>query len=187
MKNLAIFASGSGSNAEEIIKYFKTSDKGQVRLICSNKAGAYVLQRADNHKIPSLAFNKAAFENGNNILEALQNHAIDYIILAGFLWKIPAYLIDNYQDKIINIHPALLPQYGGKGMYGMHVHQAVVKNNETETGITIHYVNEHYDEGAIIFQAKCEVLANDTAEDVAKKIHELEMEYFPKVVDELLK
>ena len=186
MKNLAIFASGSGSNAEEIIKYFKTSDKGQVRLICSNKAGAYVLQRADNHKIPSLAFNKAAFENGNNILEALQNHAIDYIILAGFLWKIPAYLIDNYQDKIINIHPALHPQYGGKGMYGKHVHQAVFNNFEKESGITIHYVNENYDEGNIIFQERIALESTDTPDIIAEKVLKLEHQHFASTIASLL-
>ena len=152
----------------------------------SNNPLAKVLDRCKTLKVSALSFNKKAFTETNDVLNILKASKPDLIVLAGFLWKFPEFILNEYMNKVINVHPALLPKYGGKGMYGMRVHEAVVANNETETGITIHYVNEHYDEGAVIFQTKCSVEKNDTAEDVAVKIHELEMEHFPKVVEQLL-
>ena len=186
MKRIVIFASGSGSNAENIISFFRENPEVTVAAVLTNKNSAKVLERCDRLGVPAFYFNKPAFKDSDTVVNFLQGLNTDLIVLAGFLWKIPSNLIDAFPNKIINIHPALLPKYGGKGMYGMHVHNAVVENKETETGITIHYVNENYDEGAIIFQAKCEVKTSDNAEDVAAKIHELEMEHFPKVVEELL-
>lgn len=185
MKRAALFASGSGSNAENIIRYFENNPGVEFPLIISNKKDAYVHERAKNLGIPSFSFRKSDFESGE-VLELLQQYAVDYIILAGFLLKIPENLLKAYPDKIINIHPALLPKFGGKGMYGNHVHEAVVANQEKKSGITIHYVNENYDEGEIIFQAKCEVLPTDTPDDVAEKVHALEYEYFPKVIEKVL-
>ncbi|QDO93061.1 phosphoribosylglycinamide formyltransferase [Formosa sediminum] len=186
MKRIVIFASGSGSNAENLIKYFKTHDKASVVLVLTNNAKAKVLDRCKNLEISALSFNKIAFTQTNDVLNLLHAAKPDLIILAGFLWKFPENILNAYPNKVINIHPALLPKFGGKGMYGMHVHQAVVTNKEVETGITIHYVNENYDEGATIFQATCPVLITDTAEDVAAKIHELEMKHFPLVVEKLI-
>ncbi|MEL4306843.1 phosphoribosylglycinamide formyltransferase [Joostella sp. CR20] len=185
MKSIVIFASGSGTNAENIIKYFENSTTASVTMVLSNKKEAKVLDRANNYKKSAISFNKTAFSNGH-IVELLTTLNPDLIVLAGFLWKIPADLIAAFPNKIINIHPALLPNYGGKGMYGMHVHEAVVANKETESGITIHYVNENYDEGNIIFQAKTTVTPTDTAEDVAQKIHQLEYEHFPKIIEKVL-
>lgn len=186
MKKIAIFASGSGSNAENIANYFRGNDELEISLILSNKKDAYVLERAKNLQVPSLVFNKQQFSQSDEIVKTLQEKEIDLIVLAGFLWLIPSNLIEAFPNKIVNIHPALLPNYGGKGMYGMKVHEAIVANKENKTGITIHFVNEKYDEGKTIFQATCEVLKNDTAEDVAQKIHQLEYEHFPKVIDQLL-
>lgn len=186
MKRIVIFASGSGSNAENLIRFFHNSDNASVIQVLTNNPRAKVLERAKKLKVSALSFNRIALSQTNDVLNLLKASKPDLIILAGFLWKFPEHILNEFPNKVINVHPALLPKYGGKGMYGMHVHEAVVENNETETGITIHYVNEHYDEGAIIFQAKCKVSKDDSAEDVAKKIHELEMEHFPKVVDELL-
>ena len=186
MKRIVIFASGSGSNAENLIRFFQDSDNVSVIQVLTNNPHAKVLDRCKTLNISALSFNRVAFSKTDDVLNILKNNNPDLIILAGFLWKIPEKFIKNFPNKIINIHPALLPNYGGKGMYGMHVHEAVVKNKENETGITIHYVNENYDEGAIIFQAKCDVLPTDTSDDVASKIHELEMEHFPKVVEKLL-
>lgn len=185
MKRIAILASGSGTNAENLINYFKNSDTISVNLVLSNKKDAKVLERATRLKIPNKSFDRNDFVETDEVLNLLKENA-DYVILAGFLWKIPAKIIDAFPNKVINIHPALLPKYGGKGMYGMHVHDAVVENKEKETGITIHYVNENYDEGAIIFQKSFEVLESDAAEDVAQKIHQLEYEYFPKVVEKVI-
>lgn len=185
MINLAVFASGSGSNAENIIRYFEKNDEVQIKLIVSNKSDAYVHQRARDLGVKSVTFTKKEFET-SVVLEFLQDNGIDFIVLAGFLLRIPANMIDAYPDKIVNIHPALLPKYGGKGMYGDNVHKAVVEAGETESGITIHYVNENYDEGNIIYQAKCPVLPQDTYEDVARKVHELEYKYFPEVIGKLL-
>jgi phosphoribosylglycinamide formyltransferase 1 len=182
MKNIAIFASGSGSNAENIIKYFENNAEINVCLILTNNPTAGVLERSHRLSVPAIVFNKAIFKDEKYILETLSNHQIGNIILAGFLWLVPAYLIQAFPDKIINVHPALLPKYGGKGMWGHYVHEAVVANKEAETGITIHLVNEKYDEGRILFQAKCEVIPSDTPEDVANKIHVLEFEHFPRVI-----
>ena len=187
MKRIVIFASGSGTNAENLINYFKDSDIGKVVQVLTNNPQAKVLDRAKNLEVSALSFNRIAFYKTDDVLNILKSTKPDIIILAGFLWKFPEFILDAFPNKVINVHPALLPNYGGKGMYGMHVHKAVVANKETETGITIHYVNENYDEGAIIFQAACPVNPTDSAEDVAAKIHELEMEHFPRVVEELLK
>ena len=186
MKRIVIFASGSGTNAENLIKFFQNSDKASVIQVLTNNPHAKVLERCKTLKVSALSFNRVAFSKSNDVLNILKASQPDLIILAGFLWKFPEFILNAFEGRVINIHPALLPKYGGKGMYGMHVHNAVVANKEPETGITIHYVNENYDEGAIIFQAKCPVLTSDSAEDVAAKIHELEMEHFPKVVNELL-
>ena len=186
MKRIVIFASGSGTNAENLIKFFQNSSKANVVQVLTNNPHAKVLDRCKTLAVSALSFNKMALNNTNDVLNILKASNPDLIVLAGFLWKFPEFILNEFPNKVINVHPALLPKFGGKGMYGMHVHNAVVAQKETETGITIHYVNEHYDEGAIIFQAKCNVLPTDTAEDVAAKIHELEMEYFPKVVDTLL-
>ncbi len=187
MKRIVIFASGSGTNAENLIKYFQNSDSASVIQVLTNNPHAKVLDRAKNLKVSALSFNRIAFSKSDDVLNILRASQPDLIILAGFLWKIPEGLLKAFPNKIINIHPALLPKYGGKGMYGMNVHNAVVANQESETGITIHFVNENYDEGAIIFQATCKVEATDSAEDVAAKIHQLEMEHFPQVVQQLLK
>lgn len=186
MKRIVIFASGSGTNAENIIRFFQKKENASVVLVLTNNPQAKVLDRCKTLGVSALSFNRIAFSKTNDVLNILKASKPDLIVLAGFLWKMPETILNAFPNKMINIHPALLPKYGGKGMYGMHVHQAVVANNETETGITIHYVNENYDEGAIIFQAKCDVLPTDTAEDVAEKIHDLEMTHFPKVVEELL-
>lgn len=185
MKRLVILASGSGTNAENIVNYFKESETVKVVAILTNKENAGVLDRANRLGVPSKVFSKTEMNDANILGNYLQANA-DYIILAGFLLKIPDYLVATFPDKIINIHPALLPKYGGKGMYGMHVHNAVVANKEKESGITIHFVNEHYDEGAIIFQASTEVAATDTPEMVAQKIHNLEYAHFPKVIEEVV-
>ena len=182
---IALFASGSGSNAENIIRHFSSQSTIAFPLIISNKTDAFIHERAKNLKIPSVSFSYVDFTNGSDILKLLQQNNIDCIVLAGFLLKIPQTLLDAFPNKIINIHPALLPKYGGKGMYGMRVHQAVADAGDTESGITIHYVNSNYDEGSIIFQAKCPVLPNDTPEMIAEKVHKLEYEHFPKVIEEL--
>ena len=186
-KNIAIFASGSGSNAENIIRYFQENDLVRVSLVLSNRSDAYVLQRAQRLGIPSEVFPKTEWLSGECILDRLREYHIDFIVLAGFLVRVPDCLLHAYPDKIINIHPALLPKFGGKGMYGDRVHEAVVAAGETESGITIHYINEHYDEGDVIFQAKCQVLPDDTPGQVAAKVHELEYKFFPAVIDKLLK
>lgn len=185
MKRLVIFASGSGSNAENIIRYFNNTQTAVVCKVYCNNSGAYVFERCKQLQIPCELISKADLINSDTLLNQLKNEA-DYIILAGFLLKIPAAIIANFYNKIINIHPALLPKYGGKGMFGMHVHQAVKENKELETGISIHYVNEKYDEGAVIFQAKTALESSDTPEDIAAKIHMLEYKHFPKIIEEEL-
>ncbi len=187
MKRIVIFASGSGTNAENLIKFFHNRETGSVIQVLTNNPHAKVLERAKNLDVSALSFNRVAFSKSNDVLNILKANNPDLIVLAGFLWKFPEFILKEFPGIVINIHPALLPKYGGKGMYGSFVHEAVVMNEERETGITIHFVNEHYDEGAIIFQATCAVDSTDTAEDVAKKIHALEMAHFPKVVEELLK
>ncbi|MGB7394461.1 MAG: phosphoribosylglycinamide formyltransferase [Pricia sp.] len=185
-KNIVLFASGSGSNVENIVRYFQENPEVSVSAVLTNKKDAFVLERSDRLKVSGLYFNRNAFYATDcilNILDALQP---DLIVLAGFLWKIPSKMIQAYPDKIINIHPALLPKYGGKGMYGNKVHQAVKAGGDTETGITIHYVNEEYDEGAIIHQAKTAISPEDSVDDIVKKIHGLEYEHFPKVIERIL-
>ncbi|MDA3954814.1 MAG: phosphoribosylglycinamide formyltransferase [Bacteroidales bacterium] len=186
MNKIAIFASGSGTNAENIINFFKENKKIEISIIFSNNKNAYVIQRAINHGIKHYIFSRPDFYNSDRVLQILRENNINFIVLAGFLLLIPEYLINEYPNKIINIHPALLPKYGGKGMYGMNVHKAVVENKETESGITIHYVNKEYDQGDIIFQAKCPIKLTDTPEDVAKKVHELEYKYFPTIIEKTL-
>ena len=184
-KRIAIFASGSGTNAEAIMQNFAKHESTEVALILSNKSDAYVLERAKMFGVPTYVFDRNTFRNTNEIVELLQTENISLVVLAGFLWLIPKQLVKAFPNQIINIHPALLPKYGGKGMYGMNVHKAVKEAGETETGITIHYVNEHYDEGQVIHQAKCEVSPEDGLEDIAQKIHLLEHEHFPKVIERL--
>jgi phosphoribosylglycinamide formyltransferase 1 len=190
MHKIALFASGSGSNAQKIVEYFKEDaqkDVAQVSLILSNNPQAKVLERAKNLEIPSQVFDRKTFYQTTQIVDLLQAQKIDLIVLAGFLWLIPDNLIQAFPQNIINIHPALLPKFGGKGMYGMRVHQAVKEAGETETGITIHWVNEKYDEGGIIFQTKCKIESYDSPETIAQKIQKLEHEFFPKVIADLLK
>lgn len=173
---------------QRIAEYFNETKTAQVSLVCCNKPDAFVLQRAKNLGIPSFVFTKKELFDGSTVLSKLKQHNIDFIVLAGFLLLFPSDIIAAYPNRIVNIHPALLPNYGGKGMYGSNVHEAVINAKETESGISIHYVNEHYDEGDIIFQAKCTIEPNDTAETLAEKIHKLEYEFFPKVVErEILK
>jgi len=186
MKRIVIFASGSGTNAQNIIQYFQKTKLAEVTLVLSNKSDAKVLERAKKLSVPSKSFTKEELNSSEGVFVILKQESPDLIILAGFLLKFPEFILKEFPNKVINIHPALLPKYGGKGMFGMKVHETVVKNKESETGITIHYVNENYDEGAIIFQKSFLLSENETAETVANKIHELEYEYFPKVIENLL-
>ena len=186
MKKIAIFASGSGSNAENIIQYFAQKPQFCVKSVFCNVPDAYVLERAKKYRIPSFVFNREEFRNPDKVFRQLQEQEIDFIVLAGFLWLMPSFITAAWPNKIVNIHPALLPAYGGKGMYGHHVHQAVIASHEKESGITIHYVNDHYDQGAIIFQAKCPVLPTDTPDDLAARVHELEYRYFPQIIAETI-
>ncbi len=185
-KNIAIFASGSGSNTENIIRYFRKSEAIQVSLVLSNRSDAYVLERAHRLGVPCNVFPKEDWMAGDEILAVLQEYHIDFVVLAGFLVRVPDLLLHAYPNKIINIHPALLPKFGGKGMYGDRVHEAVVAAGEKESGITIHYINERYDEGNTVFQIACPVLPTDSPEDVAKKVHALEYEHFPRVIERVL-
>ena len=185
MKRIVIFASGSGTNAENIINFFNNSKTAEVTKVLCNNEHAAVFEKCKKLKTPCILFNKNEFYSSKIILNLLKKEA-DYIVLAGFLWKIPQNIIDSFPNKILNIHPALLPKYGGKGMYGMHIHRAVKKQKETETGITIHKVNENYDEGTILFQAKTELSVNDTPETIANKIHILEQNHFPKVIENVI-
>ncbi|MDX1364518.1 phosphoribosylglycinamide formyltransferase [Arenibacter latericius] len=186
MKRIVLFASGSGSNVENIINYFQDSNEVNVKCVLSNNKEAKVFDRCNRLKVSALYFNRTSFYQSDCVLEILKSFNPDLIVLAGFLWKIPENLIQNFPNKIVNIHPALLPKYGGKGMYGMHVHKSVKDNNETETGITIHYVNENYDEGAIIAQEKVTLEATDTPETIANKVHQLEYKHFPKVIHKIV-
>ena len=183
-KRIAIFASGNGSNAEAIINHLGENDDIKVTAIYSNNADAYVLERAKNHRISSFVFNKKEFYR-EEYLRGLTNESFDLIVLAGFMWLVPSALVAAYPNKIINIHPALLPKYGGKGMYGHFVHEAVIDNGEQESGITIHFVNERYDEGGIILQESCPVLPDDSPDSLAARIHKLEHKNYPRVVEEL--
>ena len=183
---IAIFASGAGSNAQKIIDHFKSHSHVSIALIVCNKPEAGVLNIAVKEGIPTLLIEKERFFRGDAYLETLKEYQINFIVLAGFLWKIPQALVAAYPNKIVNIHPALLPKYGGKGMYGHFVHEAVIANAEKESGITIHYVNEHFDEGTHIFQATCPVLPDDTPDTLAERIHKLEHAHFPKVIESVL-
>ncbi len=185
-KRIVVFASGSGTNTQNVIQYFQHREVAEVVLVLTNKKDAKVLERAKILGIKARSFTKTELLEKDGVLEILQQIKPDIIVLAGFLLKFPAHILEEFPYKVINIHPALLPKYGGKGMYGRHVHEAVVANKETETGITIHYVNAQYDEGAIIIQKKVGVLSEDSPEIVATKIHELEYEWLPKVIEELL-
>jgi len=185
-KRIIIFASGNGSNAENIISYFKEKNTAEIILVVSNKADAKVLERAKKNKVASLFVPKEEVATSAKFLEILKDLEPDLIVLSGFLLKFPLHILKVFENMVINIHPALLPKYGGKGMYGKHVHQAVYDASEKETGITIHYVNENYDEGAIIFQKSVELSEKDTPVVIAEKIQKLEQEYFPKVIEKLL-
>lgn len=186
MKKIIIFASGSGTNAENIIKYFQKSEKAEVTHVFSNNLKAKVLQRATKLGITALHFDRASFYESRDVLHVVKDANPDLIVLAGFLWKFPENLTELFSDRIINIHPALLPKYGGKGMYGKHVHKAVFDNKEEVSGITIHYVNENYDEGAIIFQAEIVVADAVSPDEIARRIHDLEYEHYPRVIEEVL-
>lgn len=186
MKHIVIFASGSGSNTQRIVEHFSTSDIARVILIFSNREDAYVLQRANQMNIPTVVFDRVDFYENDLIYNQLDKLQPDLIVLAGFLWRVPENIVHAFPQRIVNIHPALLPKYGGKGMYGIHVHRSVIENREKESGITIHYVNEKYDEGAAILQARCVINANDTPESLAKKVHILEYTYFPKAIEQVL-
>lgn len=186
-KRIAIFASGSGSNAQKIIEHFKRSTNAEVAIILSNNPEAYVLQRADNFEIPTHVFDRTEFYESDKVIGILQKLQIDLIVLAGFLWLIPDNLIKTYRNRIINIHPSLLPKYGGKGMYGDRVHKSVLANQETESGITIHFVNTEYDEGEVIHQARFRIDPDDDLEMLKFKVQQLEHHHFPRVIENLLK
>jgi len=186
MKNIAIFASGSGSNAENIIRYFSTKESAKVTIVLSNNRHAFVLKRVERLNVKGIFFDRDDFYKSDRIINILQEEKIDFIVLAGFLWLVPNNIIKKYAGKIVNIHPALLPAYGGKGMYGDAVHKAVIENREKESGITIHFVNNEYDKGNIIFQSRCKIEPNDDYESLAKKIHSLEYEYFPQVIENVI-
>ncbi len=186
-KRIAIFASGSGTNAERIMSHFRDHEIAEVSIVLSNKADAGVLERASRFRVDSRVFDRETFYQGTEIPDLLLQLGIDLIVLAGFLWLIPTSLLHAFPGRIINIHPALLPRYGGKGMYGRHVHEAVLASGDMESGISIHYVNEVYDEGRIIFQAKCRVQPGDTPESLAVRVHQLEYQHYPTIIEKLLK
>jgi len=186
MRNIAIFASGSGTNAENIIRYFSNNKSVQVTLILSNRKEAYVLKRAATLNVRSVFFDRKDLYEKDKVLRYLGMYKIDFVVLAGFLWLIPESILNAYEKRIVNIHPALLPKHGGKGMYGEKVHEAVLAKHEKESGITIHYVNRHYDKGTVIFQARCPVNPEDTPETLAARVHELEYEHYPEVIEKLV-
>lgn len=185
-KHLVVFASGAGSNAQQIIRYFRNSKTASVALIVCNKPNAGVIRIAEQENIPVLLIQKERFFRGDAYLPELHKHKAALLVLAGFLWKIPQALIDAFPRRIINIHPALLPKFGGKGMYGQYVHEAILNAGEIESGITVHYVDEHYDNGDIIFQTACPILESDTPESLAQRIHQLEHLHYPMVIEDLL-
>jgi phosphoribosylglycinamide formyltransferase 1 len=186
LKKIAIFASGSGTNAENIIRYFNFGKLARVDLVLTNNRNAYVIDRAKQLLVDCRIFDRQTFYHTDEILNLLNTRGIDLIVLAGFLWLVPDNILKSYPGRIINIHPALLPKYGGKGMYGHIVHDAVIQSGDKESGITIHYVNEKYDEGAIIFQARCNVIPGSSADDLAARVHELEYRHYPKVIEKIL-
>ena len=186
MKRIVIFASGSGTNAQRIAEYFSKNPSISIERIYCNKKDAYVLHRAANLGIPTTIFNRNDFYESDKVVRLIQKDNPDLIILAGFLWLIPDFIIKQFPNKIINIHPALLPKYGGKGMYGSFVHETIIKAGEKESGITIHYVNEYYDEGMTIFQVKCPVKETDTPDALATRIHQLEYQHYPEVIEKML-
>jgi phosphoribosylglycinamide formyltransferase 1 len=186
MIQIAIFASGAGSNAQKIIDYFQQHHQIKVALIVTNKPGAGILQIAEKHNIPALIIEKGRFFQGDAYSGLLKTQNIDFIVLAGFLWKVPTALIAAYPNRIVNIHPALLPKFGGKGMYGHFVHEAVIAAGEQQSGISIHFIDEIYDHGNIIFQASCPVTANETAESLAKKVQLLEHQHYPVIIEKTL-
>jgi len=187
MKKIVLFASGSGSNVENIAKYFKENEAVEISKVFTNNSNAYVIERCAKMGVSCSVFGRKEFKENLDVLAELKQIKPDLIVLAGFLWLVPKAYVQAFPNQIINIHPALLPNYGGKGMYGHFVHEAVVANKDIESGITIHYVNEKYDEGHVIRQEKCKLLPSDTADDVAAKVHELEYTYFPLTIKELLK
>ncbi len=186
LKNIAIFASGAGTNAQKIIDHFKGSSLARVSLIVSNKAEAGIFKIAEREQIPAVLIDKEQFFRGDTYVKLLQENNIDLVVLAGFLWKVPVNIVQAFPGRIINIHPALLPKYGGKGMYGHFVHEAVLAAGDAESGITIHYVNEQYDDGGVILQERCAVSPGDTPETLAKKVQALEHRWFPLIVERLL-
>lgn len=186
MKNIAIFASGSGTNAENIIKYFSNRMTAKVVLVLSNRREALVMERAAKLKVPAKFFDRNEFYGSEKVSGYLQEYKADFIVLAGFLWLVPEKILAGYCGRIVNIHPALLPAYGGKGMYGEKVHKSVIENGEKESGITIHYVNQSYDKGDVIFQARCQVLPGDSPGSLANRVHELEYLHYPRVIEELI-
>lgn len=184
---IALFASGSGTNVENIANYFNGKTTAKPVCVLCNKPDAFVLERAKRLNLDSMTFNRADFNDGKKIMDYLAKHDIDMIVLAGFLWLVPQYLIDAYPSRIVNIHPALLPKFGGKGMYGMHVHEAVKQSGETETGITIHLIDGNYDKGSTVFQAKVAINPSDSPDDIANKVHALEYKHYPEVIEEIAK
>jgi phosphoribosylglycinamide formyltransferase 1 len=187
MKKIAIFASGGGSNAKCIMEHFQHDAAGQVVLVVCNKKEAGVLQHAKTYGIPAVVISRSAFYESEALLDTLRQHEVDWVVLAGFLWLVPPYLVRAYKGRMLNIHPALLPKYGGKGMHGMHIHEAVHAAGESETGMTIHMVNEHYDEGAIVFQARCPVTPDDTPADIARNVLALEHRHYAPVIAQLIR
>tara|TARA_B100001109_G_scaffold255892_1_gene262565 strand:- start:5161 stop:5751 length:591 start_codon:yes stop_codon:yes gene_type:complete len=189
MSKIAIFASGAGTNTERLIHYFqqfKANNSIEIGLVVSNKTNAKVLDIASKNEIPTKVFSNSQFEDGMDVFNSLKSNSIDWIVLAGFLRKIPLKLIENFPNRIFNIHPSLLPKYGGKGMYGANVHRTVLENKEVETGITIHLIDEEFDRGEVLFQASCKIASNETLESLTQKIHALEYEYYPKVIFEYI-
>jgi phosphoribosylglycinamide formyltransferase-1 len=186
MKNIAIFASGSGTNAENLIRFFRTSPVGRVRIVLTNRPGAGVIKRAQSLGVETVVFTREQFYGSNEVLGLLFERGIDFVVLAGFLWLVPDSLLESFENRMVNIHPALLPKYGGKGMYGEYVHKAVIEAGDSESGITIHYVNQKYDDGDILFQARCRLDPGESPASLAGKIHELEYMHFPAVVEGIL-
>ncbi len=185
-RNIAVLASGSGTNAENIIRYFREKGSARVALVLTNRPNAFVLQRAEALGVPCACFGKSDWEHGEPVLEALRQYDIDFVVLAGFLARVPENILHAYPERMVNIHPSLLPKFGGKGMYGDRVHEAVLAAGETESGITIHYTNERYDEGAVVCQVKCPVRPDDTPETLAQRIHQLEYAHYPAVIERLV-